>query len=68
MGFLIRTASGRQFHECGRVKKIIEDTYTELQQHAGVKREKVGKLELAAVMAAKTESQLENSGSGERKN
>lgn len=36
------------------VKKIIEDTYTELQQHAGVKREKVGKLELAAVMAAKT--------------
>lgn len=37
-----------------QAKKIIEDTYTELQQHASVKREKVGKLELAAVMAAKT--------------
>ncbi|MHA7610371.1 ATP-dependent Clp protease ATP-binding subunit [Elizabethkingia meningoseptica] len=37
-----------------QAKKIIEDTYAELQQHAAIKREKVGKLELAAVMAAKT--------------
>lgn len=37
-----------------QAKKIIEDTYAELQEHAKVKREKVGRLELAAVMAAKT--------------
>ncbi|QDP84729.1 ATP-dependent Clp protease ATP-binding subunit [Chryseobacterium sp. SNU WT5] len=37
-----------------QIKKIIEDTYAELLTHASVKREKVDKLELAAVMAAKT--------------
>lgn len=37
-----------------QAKKIIEDTYAELQEHASIKREKVGRLELAAVMAAKT--------------
>lgn len=37
-----------------QAKKIIENTYAELQEHAKVKREKVGRLELAAVMAAKT--------------
>lgn len=36
------------------LQKTIEDTFTELIEHASVKREKVGKLELAAVMAAKT--------------
>lgn len=36
------------------VKKIIDDTFEELISLAGVKREKVGKLELAAVMASKT--------------
>jgi ATP-dependent Clp protease ATP-binding subunit ClpA len=36
------------------LQKIIKDTFTELIEHASVKREKVGKLELAAVMAAKT--------------
>ena len=36
------------------IQKIIEDTYTELLQHAAIKREKVDRLELAAVMAAKT--------------
>lgn len=36
------------------LQKVIEDTFTELIEHASVKREKVGKLELAAVMAAKT--------------
>lgn len=36
------------------LQKMIDDTYTELIEHASVKREKVGKLELAAVMAAKT--------------
>lgn len=36
------------------IKQIIEDTYAELLTHAAVKREKVNKLELAAVMAAKT--------------
>ena len=37
-----------------QIKKIIDSTFTELIQLASVKREKVGKLELAAVMAAKT--------------
>ncbi|HEX7869233.1 MAG TPA: ATP-dependent Clp protease ATP-binding subunit, partial [Chryseobacterium sp.] len=36
------------------IQKIIEDTYAELLEHAAVKREKVDRLELAAVMAAKT--------------
>ncbi|KQK24560.1 AAA family ATPase [Chryseobacterium aquaticum] len=36
------------------LQKIIDDTFTELIEQASVKREKVGKLELAAVMAAKT--------------
>lgn len=36
------------------IQKLIESTYEELTQHAAIKREKVGKLELAAVMAAKT--------------
>lgn len=36
------------------IQKIIEQTYAELLEHAAVKREKVGRLELAAVMAAKT--------------
>ncbi|HEU4496154.1 MAG TPA: ATP-dependent Clp protease ATP-binding subunit [Flavobacterium sp.] len=34
--------------------KLIEDVYAELLEYAAIKREKVGKLELAAVMAAKT--------------
>lgn len=36
------------------IQKIIEETYAELLQHAAKKREKVDRLELAAVMAAKT--------------
>lgn len=36
------------------ILKLIDSTFEELTQHAAVKREKVGKLELAAVMAAKT--------------
>lgn len=37
-----------------QIQQIIEDTYAELLQHAAKKREKVDRLELAAVMAAKT--------------
>jgi len=37
-----------------QIKKIIDFTFDELIQLASIKREKVGKLELAAVMAAKT--------------
>ena len=40
--------------DINQIKKIIDSTFTELIQLASVKREKVGKLELAAVMAAKT--------------
>ncbi|MBV6878705.1 ATP-dependent Clp protease ATP-binding subunit [Epilithonimonas ginsengisoli] len=40
--------------EIGQIKKIIDSTFEELIQLASIKREKVGKLELAAVMAAKT--------------
>ena len=36
------------------IQKIIEETYAELLQHAAIKRDKVDRLELAAVMAAKT--------------
>lgn len=36
------------------VIQLIENVYSELVQYAEIKREKVGKLELAAVMAAKT--------------
>lgn len=36
------------------IKNIINSTFEELIQLASIKREKVGKLELAAVMAAKT--------------
>ena len=36
------------------IEKIIDTTFDELIQHAAVKREKVGKMEMAAVMAAKT--------------
>ncbi|RNA61820.1 ATP-dependent Clp protease ATP-binding subunit [Chryseobacterium nematophagum] len=35
------------------IQKVINETYMELIQHAAKKREKVDKLELAAVMAAK---------------
>lgn len=37
-----------------KIREIIEKTYAELFKLAEVKREKVGKLELAATMAAKT--------------
>ncbi|SNV34788.1 Heat shock protein F84.1 [Chryseobacterium taklimakanense] len=37
-----------------QVKKVIDNTFDELTELASVKREKVGKLELAAVMASKT--------------
>lgn len=40
--------------DIGQIKNIIDSTFEELIQLAAVKREKVGKLELAAVMAAKT--------------
>ena len=40
------------------IQTSIESVYAELQGYAAVKREKVGKLELAAVMAAKMESYL----------
>ena len=40
--------------EIGQIKKIIDSTFEELIQLASIKREKVGKMELAAVMAAKT--------------
>jgi ATP-dependent Clp protease ATP-binding subunit ClpA len=38
----------------GDIQKLIEDIYAELLEYSAIKREKVGKLELAAVMAAKT--------------
>ena len=37
-----------------QVEALIEKVYEELSEYAKIKREKVGKLELAAVMAAKT--------------
>lgn len=37
-----------------QIKEIIGETFEELIKNAAVKREKVGKLELAAVMASKT--------------
>ena len=40
--------------DIGQIKNIINSTFEELIQLASIKREKVGKLELAAVMAAKT--------------
>lgn len=40
--------------DISQIKKIIDSTFEELIQLASIKREKVGKLELAAVMAAKT--------------
>lgn len=40
--------------DINQIKKIIDSTFEELIQLASIKREKVGKLELAAVMAAKT--------------
>lgn len=40
--------------DISQIKTIITSTFDELVQLASVKREKVGKLELAAVMAAKT--------------
>jgi ATP-dependent Clp protease ATP-binding subunit ClpB len=36
------------------IQKTIDQVYKELTKYAGIKRDKVGKLELAAVMAAKT--------------
>lgn len=36
------------------IKQVIESTYNELLQYSSIKREKVGKMEMAAVMAAKT--------------
>ncbi|NAW50019.1 AAA domain-containing protein [Elizabethkingia argentiflava] len=36
------------------IQNLIQDVYTELLSYADIKREKVSKLELAAVMAAKT--------------
>lgn len=36
------------------IKKVIEKVFDELSVHASIKRESVGKAELAAVMAAKT--------------
>jgi ATP-dependent Clp protease ATP-binding subunit ClpB len=36
------------------ILQLIESVYAELLEYSGIKREKVGKLELAAVMAAKT--------------
>lgn len=49
-----------------QVKKIIDDTFEELIKHAAVKREKVGKLELAAVMASKTGIPIGKIQSGEK--
>lgn len=40
--------------DIAQIKNIINSTFEELIQLASIKREKVGKLELAAVMAAKT--------------
>lgn len=40
--------------DISQIKNIIDSTFEELIKLAAVKREKVGKLELAAVMAAKT--------------
>ncbi len=50
-----------------QIQKIIEDTYAELLQHAAKKREKVDRLELAAVMAANQYPDRENSGTGKKK-
>jgi len=41
-------------YDVEQIQTSIESVYAELQGYAAVKREKVGKLELAAVMAAKT--------------
>ncbi|AWL78000.1 ATP-dependent Clp protease ATP-binding subunit [Capnocytophaga canimorsus] len=37
-----------------QIEELIDKVYDELKEYAAIKREKVGKLELAAVMAAKT--------------
>ncbi len=39
--------------DISQIKNIIENSFAELEKHAAIKREKVGKMELAAVMAAK---------------
>lgn len=49
-----------------QIKKAIDDTFEELIKHASVKREKVGKLELAAVMASKTGIPIGKIQSGEK--
>lgn len=40
--------------DISQIKNIIENSFAELEKYAAIKREKVGKMELAAVMAAKT--------------
>ncbi|MGL6037405.1 MAG: ATP-dependent Clp protease ATP-binding subunit [Soonwooa sp.] len=40
--------------DISQIKNIIENSFAELEKHEAIKREKVGKMELAAVMAAKT--------------
>ena len=49
-----------------QIKKIINETFEELLKHAAVKREKVGTLELAAVMASKTGIPIGKIQSGEK--
>ncbi len=41
-------------HSAAQAQELMDNVYKELLEYAAIKREKVGKLELAAVMAAKT--------------
>lgn len=49
-----------------QIKKVINETFDELIKHASVKREKVGTLEMAAVMASKTGIPIGKIQSGEK--
>ena len=49
-----------------QIKKVIDETFDELIKHASVKREKVGTLEMAAVMASKTGIPIGKIQSGEK--
>ena len=49
-----------------QIKKVIDETFEELLKHAAVKRERVGTLELAAVMASKTGIPIGKIQSGEK--
>ncbi len=52
--------------DVSQIKKVIDETFDELIKHASVKREKVGTLEMAAVMASKTGIPIGKIQSGEK--